>query len=201
MIAATVLTAGASSRMGSPKALLMFRGLTFLENILATAKLAGLDRVVVLGHHAAKIKEGHDLNGVEVVYNEELDAGPIGSIRAAVRAVFNRPVEAVLVWPVDYPHVSLDTIRALIAQFDNGPQPIVVPTYHGQRGHPVVFGQEVFAELLAAAADQGARAVVLADPSRVANVPVADAAVIDSVNTPQAYRQLLKSFRDPLAES
>ncbi len=192
MIAAIILAAGESSRMGFPKALLEFRGRTFLAAILDATVALGVQRFLVVGEQADKILSGHDLSGVTVLTNDELEAGPIGSIRAGIRGVINHPVEAILVWPVDFPHVTLGTVQALIDRFRESRLPIVVPEFEGQRGHPALFGRAVFEELLRAPNSEGARAVVRADPGRVAQVPVGDAAVVDRLNTPESYRDLLR---------
>jgi molybdenum cofactor cytidylyltransferase len=192
MIAATVLAAGASARMGFPKALLKFHGRTFLATILDATEALGVHRLVVVGAEADKILSIHDLRDVQVLHNDEMAAGPIGSIRASVRAVQTHPVDGLLVWPVDFPHVAVDTARILIDAFKLGTWAIVVPEYDGRRGHPAVFGRAVFEELLAAPDSQGAKAVVRADPDRVLSVPVADPAVIDRLNTPGAYQDLLR---------
>ena len=85
-----------------------------------------------------------------------------------------------------------ETVARLVEQFRDGGQPIVVPGYGGRRGHPVLFGRPVFDELLSAPEHEGARAVVRADPSRVAVIPVDDPAVLEDVDTPAAYRDLLQ---------
>ena len=193
MFAAIILAAGASERMGYPKALLPYRGAPFLTGILTACYAAGIEkRVVVLGYFADKILQEIDLSEAIVATSENLEAGPIGSIRAGIRALVNHPVEATIVWPVDRPHVSVDTVSALLDKFREVHGPIVVPTYSGRRGHPVLFGKEVFAELLGAPDAVGAKAVVRKDPNRVIAVPVDDAAVLEDFNTPEDYKGLLR---------
>jgi molybdenum cofactor cytidylyltransferase len=193
MFAAIILAAGASERMGYPKALLPYRGASFLSGILDACYAAGIEkRVVVLGYFADKILREIDLSDVIVTTSENLEAGPIGSIRAGIRALVNHPVDAALVWPVDRPHVSVATVSALLDRFRAAPAPIVVPTYGGRRGHPVLFGKAVFAELLAAPDAVGAKAVVRKDAGRVVPVPVDDAAVLEDFNTPEDYKDLLR---------
>ena len=193
MIAAIIPAAGASERMGAPKALLSYRGRTFLRAILDACDALGLERrLVVLGYDADKILAEMDLSDATVLRNPTPESGPIGSIRAAIGAVLNHPVEGVLVWHVDRPHVAIATIETMLDRFRQGPQPIVVPSYQGRRGHPAVFGRAVFEELLSGPEDQGARAVVRSDPSRVAVVPVDDPAVTEDIDTPEAYKGLLR---------
>jgi molybdenum cofactor cytidylyltransferase len=109
-----------------------------------------------------------------------------------IEAVLNHPVEGALVWHVDRPHVAIATVEALLDRSRQGGEPIVVPSYQARRGHPVIFGRAVFEELLAVPDDQGARGVVRSDPSRVAVVPVDDPAVTEGIDTPEAYKELLR---------
>jgi CTP:molybdopterin cytidylyltransferase MocA len=192
MIAATVLAAGDSSRMGFPKALLKYRGRTFLQTILDSAAALGLMPLAVFADGADNILRNHDLRTVTVLTNREPEAGPIGSIRESVRAVLSHPVDALLVWPIDFPHVAVQTVQGLIDGFRESGKPIVVPICNARRGHPALFGRAVFADLLNAPDSVGAQAVVRADAGRVLQIPVDDPAVLDSLNTPDAYRDLLR---------
>lgn len=195
MITAIILAAGASERMGYPKALLRFHGTTFLETTLEAALAAGIrHRVAVLGPDKHNVLSECRLDGgdVLVVDNPTPETGPIRSLQLGLEEVVNHPVEAVLAWHVDRPHVSVATIQALVNRFRVGDAAIVLPTYAGRRGHPVIFGRAVFGELLAVPVSEGARTVVRADPSRVVEVPVEDPAVVEDVDTPDDYRDLLR---------
>ena len=195
MIAAIILAAGSSERMGEPKALLRFRGVTFLEAVLDASRAAGVDRqIVVVGPDGDKVLSGRDLSGVTVLRNPAPATGPIGSLKLAIAEVINHPVEGVVAWHVDRPHVAVATIQALLDRFASRDAAIVVPEYRGRRGHPVLFGRVVFRELLIASTTNGARAVVRADPSRIAVVPVDDPAIVEDVDTPEDYRKLLRSI-------
>lgn len=193
MIAATILAAGASARMGFPKALLKYRGQTFLQNILDVTEALGISRrVLVVGPESDRILSEHELRGVTVVTNPEPNSGPIGSIRAAIQAVDAHPAEGLLVWPVDYPHVAVETVELMLDRFRGGTAAIVVPAFRGRRGHPVLFRRSVFPELVEVTDAEGARGVVRANAARVDAVPVNDPAVLDNVNTPESYRRLLR---------
>ncbi|MEX0692203.1 MAG: nucleotidyltransferase family protein [Gemmatimonadales bacterium] len=194
MLAAIVTAAGASERMGGhPKALLDWHGETFLGGILKACFAAGIERrVVTLGHDADRIRAQVPLDGITVVESADLAAGPIGSVRAGLATLMRHPVDGVLIWPVDRPHVQVSTIEALLAAFDRRTHAMIVPLYDGRRGHPVAFARSVFGEIMAAPDREGARAVVRRDPSRVLAVAVDDRAVIEDVNTPDEYRNLLR---------
>ncbi len=178
--------------MGVPKALLRLRERTFLETILDTCAQIGLGPVVVvLGLDDDKILASLQLDRVIATRSRDLEAGPIGSIQAGI-AQLNQPVDGAVVWHVDRPHVLPETVRLLVNAFRGGTAQIVLPTYDGSRGHPVLFSRAVFEELLKAPQAEGARSVVRADASRVLEVPVTDPAILEDVNTPEAYRALLK---------
>lgn len=193
MLGAIVPAAGTSSRMGFPKALLHYRGETFLSGILRALDAAGIERrVVVLAPGDDRTPTEVDLSAVQVAVTVDLAAGPIGSIRAGIEALANHPVDGALIWPVDRPHVRVATIQVLLSRFLGRAGDIVVPEYEGRRGHPVVFGKATFRELLEAPDEEGARHVVRRDESRITRVPVDDPAVLEDVNTPGEYRDLVR---------
>src|SRR5467141_2116 len=162
-LAGVVLAAGRSARMGSPKALLDFLGRPFAVRILeALEALEVKTRVVVLGPDAPRIQPalaGHDCMIVE---NSEPETGPIESLRVALRALQPLQPSAILVWPVDLPHVRVTTVERLLETHRRTDAPAVVPTFAERRGHPVIWGSALFSALLEskAATRQGARAVL-----------------------------------------
>jgi molybdenum cofactor cytidylyltransferase len=183
--------------MGSPKSLLDFLGLPFVVRILqALEALEVKTRVVVLGPDAARIEPvfaGHDCMIVE---NPTPETGPIASLREAIRALQPFQPSAVLVWPVDLPHVRVATVERILEAHRRTKASIVVPTLGERRGHPVIWGSPLFEELLhsSAATHEGARAILHAHPRDVVSVPVDDPAVVDAVNTPEDYERLVREW-------
>lgn len=196
-LAGVVLAGGRSARMGSPKALLDFRGQPFVVRILeALQALEVKTRVVVLGPDAPRIRPvlaGHDCLLVE---NADVDAGPIASLRAALRGLEPVRPRGVLVWPVDLPHVRVATVERLLETHRRTGGPVVVPTFGERRGHPVLWGSALFEELLTseAATRHGARAVLQAHAAELTLVAVDDPAVIDDLNTPEDYERLVREI-------
>jgi CTP:molybdopterin cytidylyltransferase MocA len=192
-----VLAAGRSDRMGSPKALLDFRGRPFVAAILAALEALDLKvRVVVLGPDAARIRPAIAVHDCLIVETSEPDAGPIGSLRAALAAV--RPIRpsGLLAWPVDQPHVRIATVERLIEEHARSRAPVVLPAFARRRGHPVIFDAAVFDELASssAATTQGARAVVRAHAAALAEVAVDDPGVLDDIDTPEDYERLIRAI-------
>lgn len=169
-----------------------------MESVLSASAAAGLEpAVVVLGPDAANVLRSVDLQHAILVRNDRPETGQIGSIRQGILAVINRPVDGAVVWPVDQPHVQVGTVDRLIEEFRRAHAMIAVPVNAGRRGHPVLFGRDVFQELLDAPEDVGARAVMRAVPARVTEVAVDDAAVLEDIDTPQAYEDLLRRSGPP----
>jgi len=191
------LAGGRSARMGSPKALLDFRGQPFAVRILeALEALEVKTRVVVVGPDAPRIQPalaGHDC---VIVENTDVDGGPIASLRAALRALQPLQPTGLLAWPVDLPHVRVTTVERVIETFRRDPAPAVVPTFAERRGHPVLWGAALFEELLTseAATRHGARAVLHAHAAEIVPVAVDDPAVIDDLNTPEDYERLVREL-------
>jgi molybdenum cofactor cytidylyltransferase len=90
--------------------------------------------------------------------------------------------------------VSAATVSTLVSAFLRSGKSIALPIFEGKRGHPVLFGWPVFEELLNAPDSLGARSVVRADPSRVVEVAVSDSAVVEDIDTPEAYQELCRRF-------
>lgn len=189
MLAAVILSGGASRRMGSPKALLTYRGRSFLEHLLevTTHKEVGVRRVV-LGADAGSIAEVVKLRSDEIVINEDWERGQLTSIQAAVRSLPSG-TDGMLLTLIDHPLISRGLVHDLIKQFHFSQKLIVVPLYHGRRGHPVIFSSALYAELLAAPLDTGARAVVWAHGGDIAELDTMEEGCVLNLNDPEALNR------------
>src|SRR5262245_24404870 len=139
-IAGVILAGGRSARMGSPKALLDFRGEPFIVRILQALEALDLKtRVVVVGPDSAPIRSAIASHDCLLVENADVDGGPIASLRCALEALTPVQPPAALVWPVDLPHVHLTTVDRLLETYRRESALVTVPAYAGRRGHPVIW--------------------------------------------------------------
>jgi molybdenum cofactor cytidylyltransferase len=190
MLAAVILSGGASRRMGSPKALLAYQGRPFLEHLLNITihPRIGVCRVV-LGPDAESIRKEIPLRPEEIVINLEWEKGQLSSLHAAMRSL-PPGTEGMLVCPVDHPLVSLALVDELIEAFFKTRAPVVLPLYEGRRGHPVIFSAAVYDELLNAPVETGARAVVWAHKEEIAEVPTNEEGCVLNLNDPDAFLKI-----------
>ena len=194
MLAAIILSGGASQRMGSPKALLPYQGRPFLEHLLdvTTHPKIGARRVV-LGAHAELIADAVRLAVNEVVINEDWEQGQLSSIQAGIRSL-PAGTDGVILCLIDHPLITAGLIDDLIGRFyaDRTAKPLIVlPIYQGKRGHPVLFSAGVYDELLAAPKDQGARSVVWAHAGEIAEVITAEQGFVLNLNEPETVKRVL----------
>jgi molybdenum cofactor cytidylyltransferase len=203
VLAAVILSAGKSSRMGSPKALLPFRGRAFLDHLLEVARRPatspgeaksepgiGWTRVV-LGAHAEEITSALALDPSVVVVNPAWEQGQLTSIQAAIRSLPEGQTDGIILFLVDHPLISADVVNQLIKKFYATGKPIVLPTYRGKRGHPVIFSERLYGELLEAPKDLGARVVVWAHAADVLEVPTDEEGVVLNLNDPDTLRRAM----------
>ena len=197
MIAGVVLAAGASSRLGRPKQLLPFRGRPLLEATLARVAAAQLDEiVVVLGGSAAEILAQVKLHGARPVVNPDYREGQSTSLRVGLAAVEDR-AEAVVFILGDQPLQSAPVIDALIDTYRRTGAPIVVPSYGGARGNPVLFARVTYPLLHGLTGDQGARPLLRARADLVREVPVDAPAPPADIDTWDDYRAVLVAAGEP----
>jgi len=187
VISAIVLAAGASSRMGSAKALLPVDGRPAVEVVCATLRAGGADEVVVVvGRHADEIRRGARLDGVRVVDNPLWAQGRTTSVQAGLSAI--SPAAAwTLLALVDMPLVRPDTVRTLLAARTKGVD-VVVPTFGGRRGHPILLRQTVFPRIAALGPDEPLHVVVRAARALLVDVP--DESVLVDFDEPDDLRRL-----------
>jgi CTP:molybdopterin cytidylyltransferase MocA len=190
-IAGIILSGGASRRMGTPKALLLFQNETFLDRLIRVFGRVCDPIVVVVGQHADQIRAGIE-RGSDVLFaeNPDPDRGMLSSLQCGLALVPDSAGGAMFL-PVDHPNIDVSTIETLAARFRSHRAPVTVPTYAGEHGHPVCIARPLIAELLALPPDAKASDVIHRHIAQTAYVEVSDSAVVTDVDDPAAYADLL----------
>ncbi|PYT32334.1 MAG: hypothetical protein DMG58_10430 [Acidobacteria bacterium] len=187
--AGLILAAGESSRMGSPKALLEFRGETFIDRLIRCFSEHCSPVIVVLGHEPEVIRAGvRCLMHALFVLNTDYERGQFSSMQCGLRVVPEN-ADGVVFTPVDHPNVEGATVAKLIAS----EALIAIPQYLGRHGHPVLFSRSLIPEFLSLPADSQARDVTHRHASEIRYIDVTDAGILDDIDDPEAYHRLLQA--------
>ena len=200
MLAAIILAAGDSTRMGRPKALLPDSdGRPFVARLVRTFAAAGLhDIVVVTGSLHAAIAEAVAADQPPVapnlVNNPQPALGQVSSLWMDLDAAAKLGVEGMLMTLVDIPLVRASTIQKVIDEWTRSRAPIVRPAVGDRHGHPVLFDRSLFDALRHAPITEGVRAVVHANADRIVNVEVDDEGCLLDVDTPADYKALIQKL-------
>ncbi|HTD24236.1 MAG TPA: nucleotidyltransferase family protein [Terriglobales bacterium] len=192
--AGLILAAGDSSRMGRDKALLPWRGKTFLaaaiESLAPHTELV----IVVAGKNSESLKPIiYPFAGVYLVENPTPELGQFSSLQIGLREVLNHGRDAAIVTLVDRPPAQPATVEKLLDRFLQV-VPLgwwaVIPEFNGHHGHPIVVGREMIEAFLKAPASSTAREIEHSLQKIIDYFPVSDPAVTTNINTPEEYEQL-----------
>jgi molybdenum cofactor cytidylyltransferase len=192
MLSVAILAAGESRRMGQPKALLKYRGQTFVEHLVSATRhpRVYLTRIV-LGAQAREISHLLPFDSSWILTNPDWQQGQLSSIKSAIRSLPHGATEGLILCPVDHPLISGFLVSQLIHEFDSSGKQIVLPTHKRKRGHPVIFRDSLYNELLAASPDVGARQVVWGHAADVAEIETDEEGVILNLNDPETLKRAL----------
>ena len=201
-VEAMVLAAGTSRRLGSPKALLSFEGRSGLELIVDALRAAGvLKGVVVVGDHATEISEACDPAPLAWARNPVPETGRMGSVLVGLRALTSGA--DILLWPVDRPLASAETVAALVAERERAEpnEGVIVPEGRGGRGHPVILRASLLPSLVTAYPDANLREVIRESGLGRRAVPVDDPGIHFDLDTAEEYEKALAWWREARARA
>ena len=192
-IGAVVLAAGMSSRMGETKQLLRLGVNTLLGQVLEHVRSSrAKDIVLVLGHEAEKIKEQVSTDNLTVVINESYQQGMGASLRTGLAAL-PPGVNAALIVLADQPFIRSKTLDLLMDQYMRSNAQIVIPTYKGFRGNPILLDRSVFSEVMALTGDIGCRAIFGNHLEGIVKFPVEDIGILLDMDSKDDF-ELLHDF-------
>ena len=208
-LSAIILAAGFSSRMGRPKALLKWKGKTFLENICENLEKAGVENIVIVTNksidkecvprecwgrqqlakipnsppsHLSTFAPSHPCFKRSFVINPHPEQGMLSSFRCGIRALESLNTNVMLCL-TDHPAVKAETYKSLIENAHKNK--IIIPKYNDRRGHPVIFGADFISKLLEKECPEGARSIVRAHSESVKEIYVDDSGILLDIDTPE----------------
>jgi molybdenum cofactor cytidylyltransferase len=190
--AGVILSAGASTRMGRDKALLPWRGGTFLSSAIRALQPVTDLVIVVAATNAVDLTPVVYANAGFLVVNPNPERGQFSSLQVGLQEVLNRGRDAAIVTLVDRPAPEVATIKLLKNEFLAAGDGIwaVVPEHAGKHGHPIVIGREMMNAFLNAAPTSSARDIEHSLQQHIRYLPVNDPLVATNVDTPEDLQQL-----------
>jgi len=191
-VAAVVLAAGASRRMGEKnKLLLPVDGIPMVARVVDALQQSRVQRIIVVtGHEPERVTEALAGREIEIVHNPSYADGIATSIRTGVAAL-GEDVDGALMALADMPWVSTDVINRLIDAFTaDGELSIFIPMFGRKRGNPVLWASQHFSELLALSGDVGGKALFHRHSAAICYVDVESAGVNIDLDTPEALQEL-----------
>jgi molybdenum cofactor cytidylyltransferase len=188
MITAIVMASGYSKRMGENKLLIEFRGKPIIKWVLEALKNSKVDRTIVVTRGETILGMGREY-GFDVVENNEASEGISASIRLGVEHAGDS--DGYLFVAADQPFLSSELIDTLVDHFIKCPKCIVVPSYEGRRGNPVLFPSDLRADFLNLRGDTGGKAVISLNRARVESVEIEDEMVLVDIDTREEFERLI----------
>lgn len=195
MISGILLAAGESRRMGSLKPLLPYGRSTIIEEVAQTLLESKLDEVrVVLGHRQDEIARALTGKALHLVVNYHYQEGMLSSIQCGISSL-SSDVEAVLIALVDQPFISQTTINLLIERYKSQGKGMVVPTYKGKRGHPIIISMKYREEILALDKEKGLRQLMSAHPDDILEIESETELILQDLDYQEDYLKELERLR------
>lgn len=190
-VAGLILAAGASSRLGQPKQLLPFKGTTLLGWVAQRiAECKTLDEVVVvLGANADEVRKQASLGNLQTVVNPATGQGCSASYRVGIGAC-DPAIEAIVVLLGDQPAVQPEIVDQVVSAWRANGGKIVLASYRGKRGHPMLFSRELFPQMMELHGDKAVWKMVDQHPEWVVEVAI-DSPAPPDINTWEDYQSLL----------
>ncbi|MGB5403436.1 MAG: nucleotidyltransferase family protein [Robiginitalea sp.] len=194
-VAALVLTAGASRRMGTPKALLPWGQTTVIQHLLDQIRQAGFtETLLVTGAHHDVIQKALAVEGVEISLHPSWELGMGSTISRGVQEVEERfsDIDAILILLVDQPRITHGYLRRVLEAHQSQPDVIIASDYGDFAGAPALFPRNFWEGLKRIPPTQGARKLIASYRDKCVILDPGGAIV--DIDTPEAYKKALSVY-------
>jgi len=205
MIVAIVPAAGRSERMGKPKLILPIHGETVIARVVTTLRQGGIPRVVVVAPPS-------ETPGAAILANEATSAGAVvvvpkerpldmrGSFQLGLEQLLEGPSPtAIMLTPADSPGITSALVARVLAEARNAPGSIIIPTFLGRRGHPIVIPWGLALQVSSLPLGAGINALMAFQASRILEIAVDEPGTLDDLDTPDDYQRWVGSKKASLA--
>jgi putative nucleotidyltransferase with HDIG domain len=187
-----ILAAGTAARLGRFKPLVKLEKSSLVERVIDTFRSADVpDIIVVAGHRAAELADAARPLGARVIVNDDFKSGMFSSVLAGLKALPSESA-AFFLLPVDIPLIRTSTLLRLIDRFHHSKPLVCYPTFRGERGHPPLISTDLTGKIVAWPGDGGLRPCLAHYEDRAVDVPVADAGILQDMDTPEDYEWMKK---------
>ena len=185
---AIVLAAGESKRMGSPKMLLPYRGATIIETVIQNIASSSVEKIlVVLGADRYKILKLISEYPVMHCYNADYKTGMLSSVKCGFSHLPDDYLAA-LVFPGDQPMIDAQVINIVINAWQETGKGIIIPTYRGKRGHPLLIDRKYTNEIMTLDESEGLRVLAQKNPEDVKEIETDNPLILKDIDTVEDYR-------------
>jgi xanthine dehydrogenase accessory factor len=192
LVSAIILAAGESSRMGKPKMLLPYERSSIIETVIGNAALSSIDKTyVVLGAGHESITQKIQDNPVETVINPNYKSGMLSSVQCGLRALSDSTTQ-VMVLLGDQPMIGERIMDRMILRYNQSEKGIVVASWQGKRGHPILFSSEYIKEILDYPEDGSLKSLLLNHPDDIDELETENPEILRDIDTEQDYQKEYK---------
>lgn len=191
-VAAIVLAAGMSQRMGVPKLALPWGQKTVIGQVVAVLHEAGVgELIVVTGGAERLVREALKDQAVRYVHNEAYASGEmLSSVQTGLNTAMDSSAEAAMITLGDQPQIQVDIVSALVHRWQARREGILIPSHQMRRGHPWLISRRLWHEVLALPAGQTLRDFLKANAQEIEHLPVESDSILQDLDTPEMYARL-----------
>jgi Uncharacterized MobA-related protein len=195
-IAALVLAAGLSKRMGMQKLLLPWRESTIIEAVIQTVFDAGIYAIyVVTGSCHAQVSDLLKAKPVSIVYNSNYETGEmISSIKCGLSSLSQIEADAVMVFLGDQPQIEKNIILALLEKYEKDKPFIIIPSYHNRRGHPILIPRDKWQEIIGLPTGATLKDWINDNKEHLSYLVWDNPGMLEDIDTPEDYQKFTSSL-------